>query len=517
MKINNNIPAMQTQASLNKVNKAQSYSIQKLSSGLKINNLKDDATGMTMSKRMRAQIDSLKSSNRNNLEGISLIQTAEGALNEVHDVMRRMRELAVMSATDTYTEADREKMQVEIDELIKEIENISTTTQYNDINVLSGQYEIPENTGFELSKTSEGELAQYTISISDPSHGSTVTIDGVRIVFYDSSIAGYTPGSREIDINGDWETEISNLDFTNYTGEMTDLGLVLTAKEPGSALNSVDPITTTSSDITANSTMVTPGIDADDTAEYELKLGEITVGEGFTIDGVAFEYYDSTEGEYRGTAEPIDINQDAEDIISYLTKYNFKNVEVEPSVTGYYDLKITSKAEGDNYLIIHNGATAPRNVFIQSGAEANQLTQIDLSSVTTEGLGLTSRMSQNGYTDYLLIEDNIEDDGINTARYGISILTMDDANNAIGILDEAISKVSAQRGYMGAMQNRLEYAAKNTGNAEVNSTGALSRIIDTNMAEEMAEFTKNNIVIQSSSSMLAQANQRPQEILKLLK
>ncbi|OOB80047.1 MAG: hypothetical protein BEN19_06970 [Epulopiscium sp. Nuni2H_MBin003] len=517
MKINQNIPALQTLTTLNKTNRAQTDSMQRLSSGLRINGSKDDPAGMAIAKKMSAQVDSLQQANRNSLDGISLIQTAEGALNEVHDIARRMRELAIMSATDTYVDEDRKKIQLEIDELVKEIDRIGAETEFNGINVLDGQYEILESAGFEFAQTvTDGGVATtYALTISAPSPGDSIVIDGVTISFYDSTL-GVPASADDIDISGDWQTAIAYQSYPNYTGRVVDGEIVLTAIDLGTDLNDTDPVGDATGAITATSRMTAYGINDGAISQYEVKLGDDDpiVGQGFTIDGIAFEYYDSSDGEYMGTAQPLDINGD---ILEQLQQYNFDNITVSASATDGYDITITAKASGadGDYIIMHNGGSSPREVFIQSGASANQLTLINLASANSEALGLTSRTWQNGYTDYLLIEDTVEDD-INTNRYGVSLLNIDDANNAIGIIDNAIAEVSAQRAYMGAMQNRLEYTVKNLGVTVENATSSLSRIQDTDMAEEMAEFTKNNILTQAATSMMAQANQLPQQVFQLL-
>ncbi|OOB77718.1 MAG: hypothetical protein BEN18_09815 [Epulopiscium sp. Nuni2H_MBin001] len=398
MKINYNIPALQTNVALKRATNQQSTAMERLSSGLKINSSKDDPAGMAICQKLTAQVDGLNQANKNSMDGISMIQTAEGAMNEVHDMLSRLRELSIQSMNDTYTDTDRDKMQLELNELLKEIDRISEDTEFNDTKILNG--------------------------------------------------------SRDIGQSG--------------------IGIVQTQT----------------------------GTD-DQPAVYNLTLPNPRVaGEGFTIDGQAFEFYDSTEGEYTGTAIGLDINNTAAQITNTLAEIEYTNFTLST------DLTLTAKSNGTdgNYLAANDGAVAPIQVLFQIGANANQLTSLYLESTGTDVLGLTSNLEGNGFS---------ETADINGA-YGLNISNKEDADFALGAIDKAINKISEQRAYLGAYQNRLEYTVKSLDVTEDNLTGSLSRIQDTDMAEEMTEFTRTNIISQAATSMLSQANQRPQQVLQIL-
>ncbi len=398
MKINYNIPALQTNVALKRATNQQSTAMERLSSGLKINSSKDDPAGMAICQKLTAQVDGLNQANKNSMDGISMIQTAEGAMNEVHDMLSRLRELSIQSMNDTYTDTDRDKMQLELNELLKEIDRISEDTEFNDTKILNG--------------------------------------------------------SRDIGQSG--------------------IGIVQTQT----------------------------GTD-DQPAVYNLTLPNPRVaGEGFTIDGQAFEFYDSTEGEYTGTAIGLDINNTAAQITNTLADIEYTNFTLST------DLTLTAKSNGTdgNYLAANDGAVAPIQVLFQIGANANQLTSLYIESTGTDVLGLTSNLEGNGFS---------ETADINGA-YGLNISNKEDADFALGAIDKAINKISEQRAYLGAYQNRLEYTVKSLGVTEDNLTGSLSRIQDTDMAEEMTEFTRTNIISQAATSMLSQANQRPQQVLQIL-
>ncbi len=399
MKINYNIAALQTYVSLDRTTKEQSTAMERLSSGLQINSSKDDPAGMAMCQKLRAQIDGLEQSNKNSMDGISMIQTSEGALSEVHDMLARVRELSIQSMNDTYDDSDRAKLQLEVDALILEIDRISAETEFNENKVLAGG----------------SQLAESGIGIEQLQAGSD---------------------------------------------------------DPAQA------------------------------AQYQLTQPASEVGTGFTIDGQVFEYYDSTQGEYKGTGIGLDVNSTYAEIRTQIAETQFDNFTMDDTLT------LTAKEESirGNYLAASDGGTTASLVYFQTGANANQLTGMAIAASDTATLGLTSKVPGDGFLEYA------NENGV----YGISLSTPEDAEFSLTAIDIAIDKVSAQRAYLGAYQNRLEHTVKSLGVTEENLTGSLSRIQDTDMAAEMAEFTRTNIVSQAATSMLAQANQRPQQVLQIL-
>jgi len=185
--------------------------------------------------------------------------------------------------------------------------------------------------------------------------------------------------------------------------------------------------------------------------------------------------------------------------------------------TSYDPMVLTAKNSGiaGDYLAGYDGGFVDLKLSVQTGSEANQLTQIDIASSKPDTLGLTSKTPIYGFTDYLILNDDPLT-AANENRYGISLLTMEDSQFALGAVDRAIAEISSRRAYLGATQNRLEYTVKNISNNSVNLDGARSRIQDTDMAKEMVLFTKDGILSQAANAMLAQANQRPQQVFQLL-
>lgn len=540
MKINYNIPALKVVNILNKANEAQSSSMERLSSGLQISSSKDDPAGMAISLKMRAQLDSLAQASRNSSDAISLIQTAESSLSSAHEITKRIREVAVQSANETYTDADREKIQIEVDELIKELDRLSNETDFNQHKILSGDKDLADS-GFQITQTGKynGLQAQYSISLNMPNPGDKFNIDGQPFEFYDSSVSTTLadPTAIGLDLQGDWKKDLSYASLPNFNIDPTGTDLVLTAKNPGSSANT-NPINVTDDSIAPK--QITQGIDSKEYATYEIVLPSINsgphdpephkfqAGSGFTIDGVVFEFYDREDydnGEYDGAGVGIATTKDDGsylldfDLASIVKRQEYPNFHLDTvnMGTSYDPMVLTAKNSGiaGDYLAGYDGGFVDLKLSVQTGSEANQLTQIDIASSKPDTLGLTSKTPIYGFTDYLILNDDPLT-AANENRYGISLLTMEDSQFALGAVDRAIAEISSRRAYLGATQNRLEYTVKNISNNSVNLDGARSRIQDTDMAKEMVLFTKDGILSQAANAMLAQANQRPQQVFQLL-
>ncbi|ONI40473.1 hypothetical protein AN640_08730 [Candidatus Epulonipiscium fishelsonii] len=430
MKINNNIPALRGLNALHQNTLALNKSLEKLSSGLKINKAADDVAGMAISQKMRTQVQGLKQANDNAMDGISMIQTAEGSLNEVHDMLQRMRELAIQSANGTYGEVDRAQIQKEIDHLTSEINVTAGNTEFNQMPLLTGGEPLGDS-GFsiELSRT----VDENGNEIAD------LTTDGPRLATLE--------------------------EYTQYDATLPDASLQ-------------------------------------------------TPGTGFTVDGVAFEFYDSDAGPYTGSAVPIDIKGadtgTTQDVLSeYDESPGFKNFNFDGTD------KFTAKEPSSkgNYMIANDGGIPTTDIDIQIGANANQLLEVNLESLSSHQLGLSAPPGTPGYGPAPNIEEGV---GIEITRAGLDFTNEDSIHYAIDALDKAIDKVSSTRSTLGAYQNRLEHTVENLGVSEANMTTSLSQIRDTDMAQEMAEYTRTNVLTQSATAMLAKSNELPNTVLQLI-
>ncbi|WPX07807.1 flagellin N-terminal helical domain-containing protein [Anaerocellum danielii] len=404
MRINNNIQALNTYNRLTINNDALSKSLEKLSSGMRINRAGDDAAGLAISEKMRSQIRGLNQAQRNAQDAISLIQTAEGALNEVHSILQRMRELAVQAANDTNTDADRSAIQNEVDQLVSEIDRIANTTEFNTKKLLDG------------------------------------TVVGIKAAVL---------GSYSINNNSSLKTT-----------DITLLGNAATTIQNHAAVNGA-----------VNIVRIGSGTNPTD---FEIRdvFGNVLTG--------------NTTIYFAGSATSIIIGFKTNVLTSssqFSIKFNnIGNMKVGESIT--LTLTAYQAAQTDT----------SKAITTQIGANTGQTMQIGIDSMKGIDLGV---IDANGNT--------------------IKVNTKYAASAAIAVLDNAISKVSEQRSRLGAYQNRLEHTINNLGTASENLTASESRIRDVDMAKEMMSYTKNNILMQAATAMLAQANQLPQAVLQLLR
>lgn len=388
MRINHNIAALNTYRQLSVNNNSSQKAIEKLSSGLRINRAGDDAAGLAISEKMRSQIRGLEMASRNAQDGISLIQTAEGALNETQAILQRMRELAVQAKNGTNTEKDREALNEEYQELIEEITRIGRETEFNSLKVLNGSLSGAGGTGGTGSPSIENISADLlsggieSISISGEPEAGTYTLS-------------FTPGE-----SGDPNQLIITFEGTPYNKEVT----------------------------------VPTG---SDTAQVQFDDLGITV----TV-----------------------------------------NADLTGTISGTFEVIAATGGGGE-------GGDEGGGLILQIGANNGQEMVISIGDMQAEALGINDT----------------------------SIDTVDDAEEALTSIDNALQEVSAQRSKLGAYQNRLEHTINNLSTAAENLTAAESRIRDVDMAQEMMEFTKNSILLQASQAMLAQANQVPQGVLQLLR
>ncbi len=420
MRINNNLMAMNTHRQLGINNTGTAKSLEKLSSGFRINRAGDDAAGLAISEKMRGQIRGLTQASRNAQDGISLIQTAEGGLNESHAILQRMRELAVQSATDTNVEIDRGAIQDEMNQLVSELDRISNTTEFNTQGLLDGSFK-----------------GQFQIGANE---GQNV------------------------------ELQIGKMNSTS-------LGLVTT--------NSIENGNTADN---ADNAVLADGV-------YTLDGGNVKDTQG-NIVGTFADNKITIDSKEVVTLTKADLNSGAQITISDKgAKFDVKNTLEEASDTnnlgelapGKYEIKGTSVIK-DGKMI---GSFAENKITLENGKE-----------ITGANLGFQASALA---------------DGVSFTINGSDVSTRSAAEGSITTINNAIEKVSAERSKLGAMQNRLEHTIKNLDTSAENLQASESRIRDVDMAKEMMEFTKQNILQQAATAMLAQANQAPQTVLQLLR
>lgn len=530
---------------------------EKLSSGYQINRAGDNAAGLAISEKMRSQIRGLSQATKNANDGISLIQTAEGGLNETHSILQRMRELAVQSANGTYQDdTDREAIQLEVDALKSEIDRIASSTEYNGMKLLDGS----------LGGTTTGTTdfgARYGVLIS-----ANTVVDGANNKLKENlSLEGATLTSS---VNGVTVTLADTASGVGGENAQWDAaGTTLTINLKAGQSYSQSQI----NDLIKNATMAkadaagTPQASTPADVELKLKSGVFTFQKAETFKtsaGVRATSDDTDLVEYliNGT----DQNDGYADTIKF-TSNNYgedtRKLKIATDVaagkewvatttannegTGIKDGEFTLhlatgveyteediqnllKQAGLDYTVTLTDSKTPdgdKSFYAQKVVAEANATAIEIGKTTAgaglgsdkltgTGKGLTFQIGANGVEDQRVTLSVGDMSSTSIGVGGADVSTQDAANKAIDMVDAAVKTVSMQRAGLGALQNRLEYTVNNLTTTNENLTAAESQIRDTDMATEMINYTKNNILQQASQAMLAQANQQPQAILQLL-
>lgn len=449
MRLNHNAMAYTAANNYSTINKNLSASMARLSSGYKINKSSDDPTGKAISQRMNAQLRGLNRAKSNANDGISLIQTAEGALGEAHSILARMRELAVQAANSTYDVSDCDAIQAEISQLQDELDRISETTQFNGRTLLNGEL---NRKGYTDSKNvsiaeigGDVEAGEYSISVT--SLGTTARVT--------TTVVGgtYTGESGSVSVNG--------LEIKIPTGA--------TATEIQTALRDyADRI----------------GID------YDIATGTF-------------------ESRVEGTAQKVSIDATNDDLRGFLgipaERYGTDAVATfgTGARVGFSDTatietdgnRVTVTDKDGFSMVLDVAAVEDVNItvltagpmVVQVGGNEGQTLDVNIGKTTANSLGIDK----------------------------IYVYTHEYASDAITKLDEAVVKISRIRSSLGAYENRMDYTAENIDTQNENLTSAVSRIIDTDMAEEITEYTQANVLSQSAMQMLTKANAFPEGLLQL--
>ncbi|WP_419890183.1 flagellin [Paenibacillus xylanexedens] len=562
MIINHNIAAMNTHRQLSANTANTNKNIEKLSSGLRINRAGDDAAGLAISEKMRGQIRGLDQASRNAQDGISLIQTAEGALNETHSILQRQREIANQSANGTNTDSDRQALQDEMNQLTSEINRIGNTTEFNTQKLLNGGIGSGES-----GKLTQATHASKTLAANFDTTAGGTAITGVKITVdnqtFDLADAGTFVGDTAANIDAsitnlknvtsggvklsdlvDIKNVGGKLEFTaksagstsaiSFTGA-DNAALGLTAATDAGVANAAkgDPSTVERAGLQGTAALAAVTINATDSLKFT--VGSESAVEVKLNSGTTAKVYDTTNTDTNvAKAAMDDLVKDLNAALQTagldgkVTASLSKDNEIQfISETGK-DISVANGTGtalttlGGGFASIGNvdqvvGAGAQGVGFstkFQIGANTGQSMSLTINDVRSAALGITGNAGQAGFT-----KENSVTNGTNDikAEAALNISTREDASKAINILDKATSLVSSERAKLGAVQNRLEHTINNLGTASENLTAAESRIRDVDMAKEMMNQTKNNILAQAAQAMLAQANQQPQGVLQLLR
>lgn len=479
MQINHNISALIANGHLKNTNNALDKSIERLSSGYRINHAADDAAGMAISKKMKTQIAGLEQASRNASDGISVIQTAEGALGEVQAMLQRARELAVQSANETNTAEDREAIQKEIDQLKAEINRISTDTEFNTKALLDGSVDrksYSSSTSVSLITVSDAvDSDSYTLTVKEVGKSADIaagTMDTADIVDGEQGAIIINGETVEIEV-GDTNDEV----IEKIRTTCNRLNIELSVANNALSFKTIEAGADQSITILCEDPDLAKKVGLDsmtdannaDAATNSIDLGESAIGADAKVEA-------TKDGNFSETSTVIADGN----IVKITDSDGFEmKISIDPGMT------IQDAANGDkiNLAVLEAGP-----MTLQIGANEGQIVNIAIPEVSVETLGLTH----------------------------MNVLTHNGSEEAITLLDDAINMVSSVRSKLGAYQNRLEHAVANLDTSAENLTEALSRIEDVDMAEEMSNYTQKNILAQAGVSMVAQANERPQTILSLL-
>jgi len=541
MVVRTNTMAMNAQRMMNINNNKVSASLKKLSSGFKINSAADDAAGLAISEHMKAQIKNLDAASNNSQDGISVAQTAEGALNEVHDMLNRMSELATKAANGVYTDTQRGNYSDEVNQLQSEIDRISDSTNFNGIKLMDGTLGTNGTAGvptvdgkdaltltsnpatalqsaaasLNAARAATGTTAENTtysfkiqngdkvidksfivsVANKDATTASVLNADGTAAKDSNGNAITFTisgagaPTNKEVGtalvsaLNGDKDVKAVG---TASAGATTDL-VVLTSTELGSKgakiLSVADDSAAAGTMVNATAPTITGGVDAYQSAT-------VAIGKTFTVGNKDFALYD-TQAEVDAAAEK--------------------------GITGVKVATAGTVANGD--LLTLAGKIKDKTGY-EPTANVTTLefkAPVGASSTSANGLVLQVGDTYDDYNKLTLSINDMHASALGVGKNDISIATQTDAGKAIKVINDAIDKVSKQRSSLGAIQNRLDHTINNLNTTSENLTSANSRIRDTDMAKEMMEYTQNNVLTQAAQAMLAQANQAPSQVLQLLK
>lgn len=643
MRINTNVSALNAHRQLG-INQSQgARSMERLSSGLRINRAGDDAAGLSISEKMRGQIRGLRQASANAQGAISMIQTAEGNLNETHSILQRMRELASQAASDTNVGVDRAEIQKEINALTSEINRIGNTTEFNTQKLMRGdgtaaravgalqlaetgvvaqtslsggtvnaatsaqlQLSLTVSMGadelagqeftFEFNGNSVRLDVQTVASGTDPMANNIETRDGGREVTL-TLVAGDTNQNVIMDrIQQALETalaENANINAADYTFSRDQSVVSITSRaagegqsisvigEPlqdaltgstdgGGVFNPIADTAQTASGTAETRTRASATLTSftDTNLEQAILASGISVanadyfsgasvttdgavrfltGKGFTVGNETVEFFNSNEGNYNGKADfAVDLalisftagdftDTEADRLVSGIveqigSRMNSVTLSTLADATGPDELVVTAKEPGlaANSMEVIDGVSRPASDVVgskftasfQIGANQGQSFTISITDMRSEALNIAGKAGEAHTTvgGAAFTSINTVSDGTDNNAYvaALDVSTHQSASAAITVISDAIEKVSAQRSELGAFQNRLEHTISNLGTSAENKQAAESRIRDVDMAAEMMNFTKANILNQAATAMLAQANMQPQAVLQLL-
>jgi flagellin len=514
--INTNVASLNAQNQLSKSQGMNDQALQRLSSGLRINSAKDDAAGLAISTRFSSQISGLNVATRNANDGISLAQTAEGALNEITNNLQRIRELSVQSANSTNSTSDRQALDDEVQQRIEEIDRIASQTSFNGLKVLDGSF---ESASFQVGANA-GEV--ISLDLSDSARTDSI---GAK--------ASLTGGSAAVDALFPAEAPAVDAVASTRTGVGTDSTTATGAGDYTITLTADDGTTQTLAEITGVS-------DGDTINGTAVDGGSSVNASGDTIGDYTFTYDDVTYTSFGAALEADAVTISKADGQDFTITENYTGTTANalvsgtlnsgtvasPAVSGELDLsegEFTVKV-GDREAVDLAGTYSSKEELVEainskvSGAfaqvsDGGEISIESAEQITLGGADATGLLSAFGTPD---TDGVIVGNASGGSLDSIDISSVAGANDAILRVDSAIKQINEQRGQLGAIQNRFESTIANLSTSVENLSASNSRILDADFAAETANLAKSQVLQQAGISVLAQANARPQQVLSLL-
>jgi len=490
--INTNVMSLNAQRNLGTSQSALAKSMQRLSSGLRINSAKDDAAGLAISDRMTSQIRGLNQATRNANDGISLAQTAEGAMQESTNILQRMRELAVQSANDTNSASDRSSLQAEVNQLKQEMNRIADTTSFNGKTLLDGsmtsaQFQVGANANqtisFGIESAKAGDLGNHALKSNNATD--------------DNALGGATSHAAG---NSDNDVAAQTLTVIGKEGsKTTSVGAGDTAAVIAGKINSISADTGVTA--TASTTATLGNLSADGTVSFDLtgtNTSAISISATVTTTDLS-NLVTAINDQAGNTGVSAEISADKKSIT--LTQSSGSDISIDDLAGKTMDLTgSVGNAETLGAATDTDSSTVGGVVDISSSGTFN----VTSSVTAAAGSVFSATNAGDANTSTLSSIDKVD------------ITTVSGSADAIKAIDGALMQLDNSRGELGAVQNRFESTIANLSNVAENLSAARSRILDADIAQETSAMTKNNILQQAGVSILAQANQAPQLALSLL-
>lgn len=509
MKLTYNISAVIANNELKSTEGRLSKSIERLSSGYKINSSADDPAGLAISQKMREQIRGLDNASQNSLDGISVLQSADGALEEINSIIQRMRELNIQAQNETYTQEDKENIQVEVDSLTKEVDRLVTDTEFNEKTLLNGNLDyraftdspsvtvdsysksvVAQNYSLTVTTAPEKAVVMNTtainnkVNLADPiatAQAGKININGVSIEIAigdtpDEVYAKLRDGARLADVNVFSVADSTVAALNTYTEDTKDsAGYTTTAFVNGGA--GATSLLFVSEEYGSDTHV---NISSDNTALLDaLGIGDLATSGKIAEVGVDAEVTLNTASGFTSTAT-----------------YTADGGKVKVTDRNGFEMNVTVEGDTLSRIIdtptlsttVNIEATGMGSMILQIGASENQSIDIVIPDVSVKALGI----------------DNL------------NMIGAEGLKRSLDAIDNALAKIQTVRGAVGSYQNRLESTSSSIETTSLNLEEAYSRIMDTDMAEEMTNYTKENVLSQAGTAVLAQANDKPQTVLQLL-